>query len=108
MGPRSGSRERNLRRPVLSGNGQVKPWYGESFRAPSDPQQREALCGPVVKTWMTPEGAQCKDFEDRTHVCDNPNGVTYVEVKKDRVMWLQYPDRSKEWLIPPSNVPRSK
>jgi hypothetical protein len=92
---------------VLSGNGQFKPWYRESFRAPSDPKQREALWGPVVKTWVTPEDSECKEFGGGAVLCDHPEGETFAHIKKDHVMWLQYPDGSKEWLIPPSNVPRS-
>jgi hypothetical protein len=92
---------------VVSGNGQFKPWYRESFRAPSDLQQREALWGPVVDTWMTPEESECKEFGSGAVLCDNPHGVTFAHINEDHVMWLQYPDGSKEWLIPPSNVPRS-
>jgi hypothetical protein len=44
---------------------------------------------------MTPEDAQCKEFESGAKLCDNPDGTTFVWVVKDRVMWLQYPDGSK-------------
>ena len=88
---------------MVSGNGH-KPWHRESFRAPPDPQQREALWGPLVDTWMTPGGSECKQFRSGAVLCDNPDGVTFADIKNDRVMWLQYPDGSKEWLTPPPNA----
>ena len=86
---------------MLGGNGQFKPWYSENFRAPSDPQQREALWGPVVKTWMTPEDSECKEFGSGAVLCDKPGGATFAHIKKDRVMWIEYPDGTKSWMVHP-------
>ena len=59
------------------------------------------MWGQVLETWMTPEDARCRMFEYGVHVCDHPNGSIYVEVKADHVMWIEEPDGSKDWLIPP-------
>ena len=61
-----------------------------------------------MDTWMTPEDAQCKEFESGAKLCDNPDGTTFVWVVKDRVMWLQYPDGSKSWMMHPHKVFRPK
>ncbi len=66
---------------------QDKPWLREDFRAPSGPQQREALWGPVVET--TPDGSQCKAYEYGARLCDSPGETTFVWIVGDQAMWIQ-------------------
>ena len=73
----------------------AKPWLREDFRAPSDPLQREALWGPVVGTWTTPGGGECKEYEYGAKLCDHPGGSTFVWIVKDWAAWMQHGDGSK-------------
>lgn len=79
----------------------AKPWLREDFRAPSDPQQREALWGPAVGTWTTPGGGVCKEFDSGAKLCDSPNGSTFAWIVRDSVAWMQYPDGNKNWMARP-------
>jgi hypothetical protein len=85
-----------------------KSWLDPEFRAPSDPQQREALWGPVVGTWTTPDGSECKAYEYGAQLCDSPYGSTFAWVMKDGVAWKQYQDGSKQWMARPGpRTPRA-
>ena len=77
----------------------------EDFRAPSDPQPREALWGPVVGTWTTPGGGECKEFESGAKLCDYQSGSIFVWIAEDRTGWMQHSDGSKEWLAHPPTPP---
>lgn len=83
----------------------AKPWLREDFRAPSDPQQREALWGLVTRTWTETDGEQCKLYEYGTQICDWPDGTADIWVDPDWAGWVQYPDGSKEWYERPENRP---
>ncbi len=83
----------------------AKPWLREDFRAPVDPQQREALWGPVVGTWTTPGGGECKEFESGAQLCDHPDGSTFVWISQDWTMWMQDSGGGKEWMSRPGGGP---
>lgn len=82
----------------------AKPWLREDFRAPSDPQQREALWGPVVGTWTTPGGGECKEFQNGAKLCDHSDGSTFVWVVNDHAAWMQYSGGDKAWRLQPGDV----
>lgn len=87
----------------------AKPWLREDFLAPQDAASREALWGPVIGTWTTPGGGECKEFESGAKICDFPGGSTFVWIVEDRAMWMQSSngggDGNKDWTIRPSNLP---
>lgn len=83
-----------------------KPWLHPDFRAPSDSAGREALWGPVIGTWTTPGGGECKEFQSGAKICDFPGGTTFVWIVEDRAMWMQSSNGggSKDWIVRPPNL----
>lgn len=84
-----------------------KPWLDPDFRAPSDPQQREALWGPMVGTWTSPGGGQCYEFQSGAKICDYPGGSTFVWIVKDFTAWMQSSGGEKESYAQPPAPPNS-